>query len=44
LRVDAEAIPLVALPDLQFVAGYGRSLDPPYERETRFYAALTYRR
>jgi hypothetical protein len=44
LRVGLEAIPLVALPDTRLVAGWGRSLDPPYRRGNRFYAALTYRR
>jgi hypothetical protein len=44
LRLDSEAIPLVALPDVQLVAGYGRSLDPPYRRGNRIYATLTYRR
>jgi hypothetical protein len=44
LRLGLEAIPLVALPDVQFVAGYGRSLDPPYRRGNRIYATLTYRR
>lgn len=44
LRLGSEAVPLVALPDVQLVAGYGRSLDPPYRRGNRFYAALTYRR
>jgi hypothetical protein len=44
LRLGLEAIPLVALPDVQLVAGYGRSLDPPYRRGNRIYATLTYRR
>jgi hypothetical protein len=44
LRFGVEAIPLVALPDVQLVAGYGRSLDPPYRRGNRIYATLTYRR
>jgi hypothetical protein len=44
LRLGSEAIPLVALPDVQLVAGYGRSLDPPYRRGNRIYATLTYRR
>jgi hypothetical protein len=44
LRFGVEAIPLVALPDVQLVAGYGRSLDPPYRRGNRIYATLNYRR
>jgi hypothetical protein len=43
LRLGSEAIPLVALPDVQLVAGYGRSLDPPYRKGNRVYAVLTYR-
>jgi hypothetical protein len=44
LRLGSEALPLVALPGVQLVMGYGRSLDPPYRRGNRVYAALTYRR
>jgi hypothetical protein len=44
LRLGSDAIPLVALPDVQLVAGYGRSLDQPYRKGQRVYAALTYRR
>jgi hypothetical protein len=44
LRLSSESIPLVALPEVQLVAGYGRSLDPPYRRGNRVYATLTYRR
>ncbi len=44
LRLGTEPLPLVAVPDAQLVIGYGRSLDDPYERESRFYAGLTYRR
>jgi hypothetical protein len=44
LRLGTEAIALVALPDVQLVVGYGRSLDEPYRRESRFYTTLTYRR
>ncbi|MFN2567422.1 MAG: hypothetical protein ABR499_20695 [Gemmatimonadaceae bacterium] len=44
LRLGSEALPLVALPEVHLVAGYGRSLDPPYRRGNRFYAALTYGR
>jgi hypothetical protein len=45
LRLGSEALPLVASPDVQFVIGFGRSLDPPYRRHgNRLYSALTYRR
>ena len=44
LRAGSEALPLVALPDVQLVLGYGRSLDEPYRRGNRLYGALTYRR
>ena len=44
LRLGTEPLPLVAVPDAQLVIGYGRSLDDPYERESRFYVGLTYRR
>jgi hypothetical protein len=44
LRFGSETIPLVALPDVQLVLGYGRSIDPPYRRGNRIYATLTYRR
>jgi hypothetical protein len=44
LRLGTEPLPLVAVPDAQLVIGYGRSLDEPYKRGNRFYAALTYRR
>jgi hypothetical protein len=44
LRAGSEALPLVALPDVQLVLGYGRSLDEPYRRGDRVYVSLTYRR
>jgi hypothetical protein len=44
LRLGSDGLPIIALPEVQLVLGYGRSLDPPYRRGNRAYAALTYRR
>ncbi|MFN2420989.1 MAG: hypothetical protein ABR527_06365 [Gemmatimonadota bacterium] len=41
--LDAPPIPFLRLPAMHAVIGLGRSLDEPFEDETRFYLAFRYR-
>jgi hypothetical protein len=40
---DLPPTPFLRLPAIRAVVGLGRSLDEPFEDETRFYLALRYR-
>jgi hypothetical protein len=41
--LDAPPIPFLRLPAMHAIIGLGRSLDEPFEDETRFYLAFRYR-